>query len=390
MHLYSISTPSSKVPKTNQIRKSFVTVLWIAFFLFAFDLSINFLFPYPLDPRVTSPGQLNLYFEYGRSVEGKLARMIGATDELSAPIADAGWLDPEDGKESNNPKNPAPGEDLLVAIYGMSFSNDVGEAMKKIDAKIGLRLVAAPAAPPNHSFAAYNLDRGKHQAKVAILGILASSVKAIRTTSGLTWNFEAPAPYTYPRYFVADGKLKAIWPKVSSLAQLRAVMQDKQQWQEFVSQIRENDQFFDSLLFQRNWLDNSAIVRMIRRAYAQRHQAMMANKIYSSAGFNAEIDIPVLSAIVKDFAATTRADGKLPIVLLISDRGYENHLFEALSPTLEQAAIPYVNTHNIAPATDIRNFVDDGHFSESANKLIAKAVLKLINSHFDRRDVLKQ
>ncbi|HBE37096.1 MAG TPA: hypothetical protein DD990_38865, partial [Cyanobacteria bacterium UBA11368] len=249
-----------------------MTVLWIVFFLFAFDLSINFLFPYPLDPRVTSPGQLNLYFEYGRSVEGKLVRMIGATDELSAPIADAGWLDPEDGKESNNPRNPAPGEDLLVAIYGMSFSNDVGEAMKKIDAKIGLRLVAAPAAPPNHSFAAYNLDRGKQQAKVAILGILASSVKAIRTTSGLTWNFEAPAPYTYPRYFVADGKLKAIWPKVSSLAQLRAVMQDKQQWQEFVSQIRENDQFFDSLLFQRNWLDNSAIVRMIRRAYAQRHQ----------------------------------------------------------------------------------------------------------------------
>jgi hypothetical protein len=390
MHLHSISTLSSKLAKSQQIRKAFVTGLWIVFFLFVFDISINFLFPYPSDPRVTSPGQLKLYFEYGRSVEGKLARMIGPTDELSGPVAQAGWLDPEMWKKLNIPTNRAAGEDLLVAIYGMSFSNYMGEAMKEIDAKIGLRLIAGPSAPPNYAFAAYNLDRGKHQADVAILGILASSVKALRTISGLTWNFEVPIPYTYPRYFVEDGKLKAIWPQVLSLAQLRAVRQDQQQWNEFVTQIRENDQFFNSFLFKRNWLDNSAIVRLIRRAYAQRHQAMIANKIYSSAGFNAEIDIPVLSAIVTDFAATARSDGKFPIVLLISDRGYEDHLFQALSATLEGASIPYISTHNIAAATDIRNFVAEGHFTESANKLIAKAVLKLINEHFDRRDVLKQ
>lgn len=390
MHLHSISTLSSKLLKSKKIRQAFVTGLWIVFFLFAFDVAINFLFPYPSDPRVTSPGQLNLYFEYGRSVEGKLARMIGTTDESSAPIAQAGWLDLELWKKLNIPTSRAPGEDLLVAIYGMSFSNQVAEAMKEMDAKIGLRLVAGPAAPPNYAFAAYKLDRGKHQADVAILGILASSVKALRTISGLTWNFEAPTPFTYPRYFVADGKLKAIWPKVLSLAQLRTVVEDKQQWNEFVTQIRDNDQFFSSFLFKRNWLDNSAIVRLIRRGYAQRHQAMITNKIHSSAGFNAEIDIPVLSSIVTDFAATARTDGKLPIVLLISDRGYEDHLFKALSPTLEGASIPYVSTHNIAPATDIKNFVGDGHFTESANKLIAKAVLKLINEHFDRRDVLKQ
>ena len=390
MHLHSISTPSSKLPKSKQIRKAFVTGLWIVFFLFVFDVSINFLFPYPSDPRVTSPGQLNVYFEYGRSVEGKLARIIGATDESSAPIAHAGWLDQEYWKKLNTPTSRAPGEDLLVAIYGMSFSNYVGEAMKEMDAKIGLRLIAGPGAPPNYAFTAYNLDRGSHKADVVILGILASSVKALRTTSGLTWFFEAPAPYTYPRYFVEDGKLKAIWSKIQSLAQFRAVMQDKQKWDEFVTQIQENDLFFNSFLFKRNWLDNSAIVRLIRRAYAQRHQAMMTNKVHSSAGFNAEIDIPVLSAMVTDFAKTARSDGKLPIVLLFSDRGYEDHLFQALSPTLETAKIPYVSTHNIAPATDIRNFVADGHFTESANKLIAKALLKLINEHFDRRDVLKQ
>lgn len=390
MHLHSISTLSSKLRKSKQIRKAFVTGLWIVFFLFVFDVSINFLFPYPSDPRVTSPGQLNLYFEYGRSVEGKLARMIGATDELTAPLAEAGWLDPQLWKKLNIPAKRATGEDLLVAIYGMSFSNHVGEAMKEIDAKIGLRLVAGPAAPPNYAFAAYNLDRGKHQADVAILGILASSVQAMRTISGLTWNFEAPPPFTYPRYFVENGKLNAIWPKVLSLAQLRTFWQDKQKWNEFVSQMRENDQFFDSFLFNRNWLDNSAIVRLIRRAYAQRHQMAQASRVHSSNGFNAEIEIPVLRAIVTDFAAKARSDRQLPIVLLISDRGYEDHLFQALSPTLETALIPYVSTHNIAPATDIRNFVADGHFTHSANKLIAKAVLKLLDEHFERRNVPKQ
>jgi hypothetical protein len=83
--------------------------------------------------------------------------------------------------------------------------------------------------------------------------------------------------------------------------------------------------------------------------------------------------------MVTDFAATAKADGKRPIVLVLNDRGYEDHLFQALKPTLESASIPYVSTHNIAPATDIRNFVGDGHFTASANKLIAEAVLKLLN-----------
>jgi hypothetical protein len=142
--------------------------------------------------------------------------------------------------------------------------------------------------------------------------------------------------------------------------------------------MREHDGFFNSFLFEHNWLDNSAIVRMIRRAWAQRHQTTITNQIHSPAGFNAETEIPVLRAMVTDFAATAKADGKLPIVLVLNDRGYEDHLFQALKPTLESASIPYVSTHNIAPATDIRNFVGDGHFTESANKLIAEAVLNLL------------
>ena len=390
MRLHSSYTLSSE-PRTGiAIRKAVVTGLWILLFLVVFDVLINFLFPYPSNPRVTSPRQLESYFEYGRSVEGKLSRMVGPTEESSSPLAVAGWLDPELWKKLNLPSLRAPGDDLLVAIYGMSFSNQVGEAMAEMDSKLTIRAIAGPAAPPNYSLAAYTLDRGRHQADVVILGVLASSVKALRTMNGMTWQFEGPAPYTYPRYFVEDGKLKAIWPKILSLFQLRAALQDKQQWDAFVTQMQDRDQFFNSFLFKRNLLDNSVVVRLIRRAWAQRHQMMITNQIHDAAGFNAESEIPILRAIVADFAATAKSDGKMPIVLILNDRGYDDHLFQALKPTLENAEIPYVSNHNIAPATDIRNFVSDGHFIESANKLIAEAVLKLIDENVDRRYSLTQ
>ncbi len=385
MPLHSSYTLSSESRKGKAaIRKIVLTGVWILFFLFVFDVSINFLFPYPSDPRVTSPGQLKTYFEYGRSVEGKLSRMVGPTDESSSLIAQAGWLDPELWRKLNLPISRTPGKDLLIAIYGMSFSQQVGAAMAAEDSKLTIRSVAGPSAPPNYSFAAYNLDRGRHQADVVMLGVLASSVKAIRTMNGMTWQFEAPAPYTYPRYFVEEGKLKAIWPKLLSLAQLRAALQDKQQWNAYVTQLREYDQFFNSFLFKRNLLDRSVIVRLIRRAWAQRYQMMITNQSHGPAGFNSKLEIPVLRAIVAKFAATARGDGKMPIVLILNDRGYDDHLFQALKPTLENASIPYVSTHNIAPATDLRNFIGDGHFTPSVNKLIAEAALKLLNKHFAR------
>ena len=105
---------------------------------------------------------------------------------------------------------------MLVATYGMSFSNNVSRAMKTIDPRITLRLIAGPSAPPNYSFAAYNLDRGQHKADVVILGILASSVPGMSSITGMTWGSEVPAPFTFPKYVAKDRKLQAIWPKIQS------------------------------------------------------------------------------------------------------------------------------------------------------------------------------
>ncbi|MGB3510007.1 MAG: hypothetical protein WBA93_12340, partial [Microcoleaceae cyanobacterium] len=101
--------------------------------------------------------------------------------------------------------------------------------------------------------------------------------------------------------------------------------------------------------------------------------------------FNEELEeITALKLIVKEFAVTAKQDGKLPIVLLFNVQGYDDHLYQLLRQTLAENSIPFVSTHNIVPATDIRNFIGDGHFTKSANKLIAAEVLKLMNQRLNR------
>jgi hypothetical protein len=381
--LNSFMLPSKPCTIHKARHKIVVMGFWIVFFMLVIDTSVNILFPYPSNPQ-TSPNKISLYFNYGRSIEGKFSQKIGQTDDSSSALAQAGWLDPDLWKKLNLPTSRKQEGDLFVAIYGMSFSNEVGEAMKEIESKITLRMIAAPAAPPSYSFAAYNLDRGRHEADVVILGVLASAVKGLRTMSGATWQFEIPAPYTYPKYWLEDGKLKQVYPAITSLAQLRTGIHNQQKWNAYTQQLQEHDQFFNPFLFHGNFLDNFATVRLIRRAWSQHHQKAIERQIYNSEGFNGKYEIPVLRGIITEFAATATQDGKVPIVLLINDQGYKDHLFQALAPTLETEKIPYVSTHSLVSPSNSSNFVPDGHFTKSANQKIAQAVFQLINKHFHR------
>lgn len=350
-------------------------------FIVLFEIIVNGLFSYPQDPQNTSPGTLKLYFDYGKSTEGKVRRQIGTNNENSAPIARAGWLDPKDWQ--TRPNKPQSKDDVLVAIYGMSFANDVGRAMQRINPRITIRSVDGPAAPPNHSFAAYSLDRGNHQADIVIWGILASSVQGLDAMTGMTWGAEVTAPFTFPKYYLEQNRLKAIWPKIDSLEGLRFAKQDETKWQAFVTQLQNNDNFYNTFSFQQNLLDSSAIARMIRRAWTQNDKSQKLNKVHTSEGFNQMWEgIAVLNEMIKEFSEVTKADGKLPIVLIINDRGYDNHLFEAIQSTLNKHSIAYVSTHEIVPASDITNFLSDGHFTQEANQKIGQDVLKLIKEEY--------
>src|SRR5258708_7874216 len=72
-------------------RKFIATMLSMAAALVILDVAVGLVFPPPADPR-TIPSALQAYFDYGRSVEGKLRRMVGADATKDAPIVEAGWL----------------------------------------------------------------------------------------------------------------------------------------------------------------------------------------------------------------------------------------------------------------------------------------------------------
>jgi len=326
---------------------------------------------------------MSLFFDYGRSVEAKVQRQIGPTDETSSPLSKAGWLISD---EINTlPTHPAPGSNLLLATYGMSFSNQVSEAVQAIEPRITLRLVAGPAAPPNFVFTAYNLDRKKHKANVVMLGILASSLPAMDAISGMNWTPEVPPPYTFPKYHLKNEKLHAIWPEIKSLKELREAFKDQKKWHDFVTQMSIHDRFFNSFIFTHNFLDNSALIRLIRRGWQQTYLSEITAQIHTTKGFNPAWDqIPVLKSIITEFNNTARLDGRLPIVLLLNDRKYEDHLFKILEETLKKEQIPYVSTHNIVPVTNLKNFMGDGHFTKEANAKIAPEVLKIINQSLAR------
>jgi len=378
MSPHNSSTSSSSAGRTGRIREILKVGIWLGLFLLVLDVAVNHAFPYPRIEAGSRPGSLQQYFEYGRSVEGKLPRMVGPTDETTTNVAFAGWLDP--ARWSDQPTAPATADGLLVAVYGMSHAIDVAVALMEVNPKVTLRGVAGPAAPPNHSYCAYLLDRDEHQADVVIMGILASSLRAMTTQTGLTWHFERPTPYIYPRYVLRGGTLEAQWPPIRTLDGLRdALLRDEPAWQAFTEYLEANDEYYSPVLFEGNVTDRSVMVRMVRRAWAQHRDAVIRGRIHGPGGFREDAPfVPVLKAIVTDFAATARQDGRLPVVLVINNRGYDDHLYRLLNDTLRTEAIPFVSTHQRCPATNPRFFVSDGHFTHEANRQFGEALHELI------------
>ncbi|UUX96833.1 hypothetical protein [Aquabacterium sp. J223] len=353
-------------------------VAWTLLFAALIDVAINLAFRVPADPR-QKPGTLANYFEYGRSVEAKLRRSLGPDDERAADIAVAGWID----RDCTRAVKGEPGR-TTIAFYGMSFSNQVGDALAELDPSVHTVYFAGPSAPPNHSMGCFHLrqakagDAGDDPASVQVLGVLASSVKGLLSMTGATTGFEGPAPFTYPRYRLDDqGRLQATQPLVRSTADWREVMADPQRWGAFKQQLAQHDRFYDPLLFDAGVGDRSAIVRMLRRAWAQHSSRDLADSVLGPDGFSADPEIgPVLQALVLDFAQRSRAAGKRPVVLLLHDGQSGDALHRLLSPVLTAHGVDHVSTHEVAPTSDRANFIGDGHFTPLANLRIAAELRK--------------
>ncbi|WZO96363.1 hypothetical protein EP7_003355 [Isosphaeraceae bacterium EP7] len=360
----------------NDWRDALIVAAWFLLALAGADAAINVLFRRPTDPRAGAGNSLQAYFNYGWSIESKIRRDVRPTDEAGSPLMTAGWVEREVVRNRVEPGKG--GGRPTVSFYGMSFSNDIARSFERIAPEYRVRMLAGPAAPPNHSFALFEADRDD-PSEVVVLGILGSSVVGLGTNNGMTWRFEGPAPFTYPRYDVAGGAPVAEWPMVRSLDDLRSRLDDPAAWDAYLGQLSQTDEFYNAFLFRHNFSDSSALVRMIRRAVAQRWQTSRSDRIHRRDGFvDSSTALVTLRGIVAEFASEARRRGKVPAVLLIQDKGYRDHLNLSLAATLERDRIPYVSTHALSPDTDPRNFVADGHFTEEAYGKIASALLEVV------------
>lgn len=316
-------------------------------------------------------GSLVQYFEYGRSVPGKIDRWRERPG-IPGNLLEVAWRD--DILATSREGFAAEQGDPVVRSYGMSFVDQILQAAQEQEPGLTLDLHAGPSAPPNFTYALFQDDAANRRAgDVVVLGILSSSVSGMAALSNRTWVFEQPAPFTYPIYQPEDGGLIRIDPLVATLENEEALQTDPEAAAAWKHQLREDDRFYSPVTFAATWLDHSPFLRLVRRASAVdmldgRSRAILAKP--SSGGFPYR---ETLRRMVTVFADRARADGQHPVVFLIQSR-------DPADPNLRVLLGDVLNTHDIpslatADHYDIRNpvgFLDDGHYTDSVNLSFAR------------------
>ncbi|MBI5168998.1 MAG: hypothetical protein HZA61_05895 [Candidatus Eisenbacteria bacterium] len=350
------------------------TLLWTLVALVVLDQALDRAFPLPADPRVP-PSQVASYLDGGRSVEAKLRRMFSTHDTLAAPVTLSGWVDPVRWPADR----PLESGRRFVTVFGPSFALAVGDTLESLHPHWQFRARGGPAAPVSHVYALWRVDRSRVHSDVAVLGILASSLRGVDAASGATWMFESPYPYTYPRWRVEGDSVSGEWPSLASSDSMRAALASPARWRAYEGELARTDAWYRPALFRASWLDHSVTFRLLRKAWAQRETRLHTARLHDRHGFKPGAEaLRTARALAIQFAREVRADGGVPVVMLIEDRGYDDHLERALGADLRAAGVPCMSTHGIAPPTDPGTFTADAHFRGELNQRLAAALDSLI------------
>lgn len=365
--------------------KRFTPYLLICAYLILIDLAINIILPYPKDPRNISPSAIRQFFEYGRSVEGKLIRMTRKTNDESAPIISVGWLDSsinyEISKDGNKKNKP------IVTVYGMSHAGHLAEDMAKIDNSFTVRSVGAPGAIPTWSYSAYLFDSTKTHSDVVILGIMTNGVPYLGSTSGATNHFDRVYPYTYPRFFLSGDSLRYVLPPFVSFKEYLDYFYDSDKWANYLKWMQKYDKYYDPWLFRKTFLDNSSLFRLLRRAYAYSTRRKKEAVVYNDTkGFNIDSDeVKILQSIIVEFSSNARRNKSIPIIYIVNNVFTGNRLYEILAPTLSSHNILFLSTHNICPPNDPRCYLPDSHFIPAKNLELAIEMMRIIRENIGQK-----
>jgi hypothetical protein len=268
-----------------------------------------------------------------------------------------------------------------VRGYGMSFVGHILAPAHDMDPSVGLDLHGGPSAPPNYCYALFRDDRAQRRAgDVAVLGILSSSTAAMASMSNQIWNFEQPAPFTYP-VFVPEGAtgLRAIEPLIATAAQQRAVLTDPELAAAWQGQLAAEDRLYAPEAYAFSTLDASPFARLVRRSLATDATRRLEHAVLAEDGTYPWRE--VLDRMIRDFVDTARADGQIPVVFLIQGRvPTDPDLRAAALPTLQALGAPYLATADHASPRDGNNYLGDGHLTPAVNDRLAAAFLDILSA----------
>jgi hypothetical protein len=367
------SISSSERPLTR--RRAALVVLWTLLGLALIDVAINLAFPYPADPKVTDVGQVTAYFDYGRSIEGKLARITRADEAQTAPITLAGWYRPlKVGFEAGPARAPT------VSFYGMSHSVRLATAVSRTSSRYRVRSIGAPGATANWAYGAFLHDADRARSKAAVLSIMSLNAPMVTTMTAMTWNSAFPMPYTEDRFELSGSGLRRVPLPYESFQDFIRAFYDPQAWNRARAAFKQHDAYYNDLLVRASVLDHSSIVRLMRRAYGLHLERAARARVLDDRGFHADTEeIRLLNAIVRDFAAQARQDGIVPVIFVINNYGYGTNLYDALKGTLTTCEIPYLSSHTVVSPRDPRGYLPDTHFTDANDDRLARALEKVID-----------
>jgi hypothetical protein len=366
MNPHNSSTSSSS--SAASLRAGAQIAGWVVAWLVVIDVAIQSVFPYPSDPKIIEPPRIASYFDYGRSVEGKLLRMTRCDKEQTAPISLSGWYEPITAVQ----QSPA-GSDHTVTFYGMSHTVLLSEAFARLNQDFSVRSVGAPGAPPNWSAGAF--DRDKVNSEFAVLGVMSVAVANLNSSSPMFSSFDNPIPYTADRFVDNGGSIKVIKPPYESFADYCETFSDPQKWDASVKQMTQSDPAYSAAMFKQDVFDHSALARLLRRAYGQQRTKSARTASLSASGYveNSE-QILATRRIVQHFARAARKRGIKPVIYIVNNFGYSDHLYQALKETLDAEGIGYLNSAAIIPPADPRGYLPDSHFTIEGDEKLAKAI----------------
>jgi hypothetical protein len=380
-----MSQPNSYIsnfsrPGSSLGRRAHVAI-WVAVWLVAIDVFINLAFGFPTNPKAI-PSRLQLYFNYGRSQEGKLSQITRADPKQTAPITLNGWYDPIQVEDlQGDPLAP------VVTFYGMSHAVRLASALKRVSNRYHVRIVAAPGATTNWAYGAYLRDHGGNVSRVVVLAFMSGNLPMINTMSAMTWNTNVAIPYTSDRFYLDGDKLKRATPPYTSFGEYVRAFFDKKLWAASQAKFRKWDAYYNSFIMDADVLDRSAFVRLLRRAYAQREQRDLKHSVLDHSGFNPQSEeIKVAQKIVREFAADARRRNIVPVVFIANLLGDSDYLFEALEPALRHDNIPYLSSHTIASPNDPRSYLPDTHFTIAKDDEMAGALVKILDRQLASSD----